>query len=363
MCNQITLNINHSEQYSIHTGYDLRAELFDYLGAQFTTRKSILIVDENVNKLHANYFVDAVNKHFDQVITYVVPEGEHSKSLEHFEKILDLVLESGVDRKTPVLAVGGGVVGDLAGFVAASCLRGLPLIHIPTTLLAMVDSSIGGKTGINHTVGKNLIGAFYQPKAVFADLKFLETLSEQQWIIGLSEVIKYAMIRDASLFDLLDETSFKVSATDYKGWEQIIHRSAHIKVDVVAEDVKEAGIREFLNFGHTFAHVIERVGNYKQYSHGEAVFMGMWAAVYVSQKLGHPINHSNLSTFRPLYTSKLQVSNTPSELTALMLHDKKVSDGVVKLVLVSELEKPFTKLFKDTKLIDEAWAYTLEEFN
>ncbi|MEP1307602.1 MAG: 3-dehydroquinate synthase [Balneola sp.] len=362
MSNRIQLNTTVSDHHFIEVGFNIFEEISEYLRSTFSCKKGVLIIDENVFELYKNSYLAKLISIFDEHIICIVPSGESSKSLDQFQKISNRILESGVERATPVIVVGGGVTGDLGGFVAASCLRGMSLIHVPTTLLAMVDSSIGGKTGINHEVGKNLIGAFYHPKAVFADLLFLETLPEKEIINGLGEVIKYGMIRDKTILTDLKEISFTEKFSYSKRWEQIIETCAKIKVDIVSEDFKESGVREILNFGHTFAHVIERIGEYRKYSHGEAVFMGMWGAVKLSNLLGFDIDIANLSTFKPLYTSRFNPNESLKELTSLMLFDKKVMDGTIKAIILEKEEKAKSTVITDKSVIQESWKFIIQEF-
>ncbi len=363
MYKRIHVNTSEDVEHYINIGYDISDKLIAYLKEQYSCMKAVLIVDENVLNLYKENLLKELSDIFADVLVCVVPEGEKSKSFAQFSEILNHILNFEIDRKTPVIAIGGGVTGDLGGFVSASCLRGMPLIHVPTSLLAMVDSSIGGKTGINHEVGKNLVGAFYEPKAVFTDLKFLETLPDKELINGLGEVIKYGMIRDERIFktleDLNPEKGFKI--TDK--WIELVDVCAEIKVDIVQKDFKESGLREILNFGHTFAHVIERVGNYSGCSHGEAVFMGMWGAVKLSNLSGFNVDISNLKAFRSLYTSNFKTDLTSRELTEMMRKDKKARDGAIKSILLKNVEDPFTKEIENLTLLDESWEFLVKEFN
>ncbi|MEP1150144.1 MAG: 3-dehydroquinate synthase [Balneola sp.] len=363
MSKRIQLDTTYSSNSSINVGFRIEDEIVEYLSLNFYRQKAVFIVDENVLSLYKTSFIDIISSQFDKTILCVVPSGEESKSLSIYSEIVTKILSSGIERSTPVIVIGGGVTGDLGGFVAASCLRGMPLIHIPTTLLAMVDSSIGGKTGINHEVGKNLVGAFYQPKAVFADLQFLETLPHREIVNGLGEVIKYGMISDSDILNQLKTIPLTKTYTYSETWEQLIATCATIKVDIVSKDFKESGIREILNFGHTFAHVIERVGGYKNCSHGEAVFMGMWGAVKLSQLLGFDIDISNLSAFRALYKSTFEPVESVEELTSLMLHDKKVTNGAVKVIILEELEKARSQILTDVSVVKESWKFIIKEFN
>tara|TARA_R110001599_G_scaffold69410_3_gene195277 strand:+ start:17863 stop:18954 length:1092 start_codon:yes stop_codon:yes gene_type:complete len=362
MSNRIQLNTTYTNHHNIHVGYQLENEVNEYLTANFGLKKAVFIVDENVLELYRKTFIKEISGLFDEPIFCSVPEGEQSKSFSQFTKITDKILEAKVERQTPVIVIGGGVTGDLGGYVASSVLRGMPLVHIPTTLLAMVDSSIGGKTGVNHSVGKNLIGAFYEPKAVFSDLKFLETLPQKEIINGLGEVIKYGMIQDESIFLSLESLSLSEKFTYSKEWEQLVTNCAKIKSDIVSKDFKESGVREILNFGHTFAHVIERVRGYENSSHGEAVYMGMWGAVKLSNLLGFNIDITNLSAFRALYTSSFEPLETEEELANLMLHDKKVKDGSIRFIILEEARQARSEVVKDISLIKESWKYIIQEF-
>ncbi len=363
MSEVISVSTTSEDTYNIKIGKNLIEEVSGFISSNFSAKKLFVIIDEKVYTHHSEYIDKGLSSDFERVIKYVVPSGEGNKSLDQFSSIIHFVLQSGVERSTALLAIGGGVVGDLAGFVAASVLRGIPLIHMPTTLLAMVDSSIGGKTGVNHSVGKNLIGAFYQPKAVFADISFLKTLPEREWVNGLSEIIKYGMIEAPNIFEQLALLTEGGKMKSPKHWIPIIKQSAQIKAEIVSKDVKELGLREALNFGHTFAHVIENVGGYGKYSHGEAVFAGMYGAVAASNSLGADISLSNLEQFKTLYDFDLnELSSTPKELTGLMLNDKKVKDKTIRLILLQKLGEPFTKSFSETLLVEESWNALISEF-
>ncbi|SMO54498.1 3-dehydroquinate synthase [Gracilimonas mengyeensis] len=362
MSELIPVQTSTQDKYNIHTGLQLMPELEKFV-EQFPSRSAIVMVDAFVLEHHRHYFEPALSSHFKRLHVFEVPRGEKAKSFEVYKQAVDFVLEKGVERSTPLIAIGGGVTGDLSGFVAATVLRGLPLIHVPTTLLAMVDSSIGGKTGINHQVGKNLVGSFYQPRAVFADGTFLSTLSRKEWVNGLSEVLKYGMIRHPEMLDdialLLESNRF----TEAEAWLPLIRKSAQTKTDIVAEDVLESGKRAFLNFGHTYAHVIEREGGYQRYSHGEAVFAGMIAAVEASNALGASINPTNLLKFKPLYELSLdEITSSPAELTEIMRKDKKVKDNQIRLILLEKMGTPYIHEVNDTELVEQSWQNMLNVF-
>lgn len=364
MFNTIPVKTSSTDTYSITIGKDLMSKASAFLSNYHSSEKLFIIIDEQVYKNHSSLIESSFGEGFEKVIKYIVPSGESHKSIEQFSSIVDFILQNGIERKTPLLGIGGGVIGDLSGFVAASVLRGIPLIHIPTTLLAMVDSSIGGKTGINHSSGKNLIGAFYQPKAVFADVNFLKTLPQKEWVNGLSEIIKYGMIKDPEILEELKELATLKNIAPPKKWISLIEKSAKIKVDIVSRDVKESGVREFLNFGHTFAHVIEKKGDFINFSHGEAVYAGMFGAIAASNMVGASINKSNLLPFKPLYNLSLnKIGNNFKELTELMLKDKKAKDKTIRLILLEEIGKPIVKSFENTQPVEKSWEYLISEFS
>ncbi len=360
MKDSISIKLQSEESYSVKIASDLEFLLSSEKlpDAEF----AFLIIDENVEYFHGERVFSALNKYYQSVLKYVVPSGESSKSVEQWVRLTNFLLENQVKRNTPVFVVGGGVTGDLGGFVAASVLRGLPLYHIPTTILAMVDSAIGGKTGINHTTGKNLIGAFYQPKAVLMDTKMLATLPEKEWKCGLGEVLKYACISDKTIFDEVDalfsdglpEISERLSA--------LLLRCAQVKAEIVMEDEKESGIRAFLNFGHTFAHALEAFTAYKEYAHGEAVYIGMIAAMYASKKMGYAVEVNDLLRFKYLYNfSPAGHSKHIEDIVTYMYSDKKNRDKNIRLILLSELENPVLVEAENTALLKESFEFAFEQ--
>jgi 3-dehydroquinate synthase len=255
--------------------------------------------------------------------------------------------------------VGGGVTGDLAGYVAASVMRGIPLIHVPTTLLAMVDSSLGGKTGINHHTGKNLIGAFYQPDTIISDIIFLETLPAREWRCGMAEIIKYGAISDPELFTLA--ARFKSGFSDPAKLIELITRCARIKAAIVTEDEFEAGKRAWLNFGHTFAHALEALTGYRRFSHGEAVYIGMVAAHKLSNLLGADLEEFPLFQFLDGY--RLSVADLKPripDLVARMFLDKKSLNNTVRVVLLHSYGHPRIVDITDLSLLEKAWDFALD---
>ncbi|HEX6981984.1 MAG TPA: 3-dehydroquinate synthase [Balneolaceae bacterium] len=363
MSQAIEVAVSLKQQYKIYIGSDLEKQFVEFCSKKYSSEKVVVLIDENVNRLHGQRVEKMCRSYFDRLQLIEIPEGERSKSFSQWQKTVDQILVDGVERGTPLLAVGGGVTGDLSGFVASSVLRGIPLIHMPTTLLAMVDSSIGGKTGINHDSGKNLIGAFYQPDAVFADLDFLETLAQKEWVNGMAEILKYAAIQKPSLFDDLEKLAEDSLSANEK-WMQVIAESARIKVKIVQEDALEAGKRAFLNFGHTFGHAIEKAAGYGKIAHGEAVFAGMIAAAHFSKKLGFPVDDTRFSPFKALYRHQMQpLPNDIGKLVEIMKSDKKVKNNALRLVLLNDWGSPYIYKCEDLSKLHDAWQYTLTQFN
>lgn len=354
MSHSIKLKTSREQSYPIHVGTDVWDQLMDFCSTRYASRKAFIAIDSKVYSLHGNTIKTELNRYFKSVDIIQVPEGEESKSVGQWKHLQNTLLSNGVERPTPLFAVGGGVTGDLAGFVAATVLRGVPLVHIPTSLLAMVDSSIGGKTGINHPSGKNLIGAFYQPDAVFADGNFLRTLERREWIGGLAEMLKYAAIQSPEMFDEL-ENAVSQGFVPGKNWLQLIFKSAAAKAQIVQEDEREAGKRAWLNFGHTFGHALEKCMGYGNISHGEAVYTGMLAAVHYSQALGAPIDKARFSPFNSLYRVRLSEDVTISDLIDAMHYDKKVKNEIIRLVLLNKWGQPYVKSGADEELLEESW--------
>ncbi len=326
--------------------------------------KCIIVTDATVGKLYCQPLQDALTAagwHPEQII---VSPGEKAKGYTDLHNIYDAALTSGIDRKTPVLALGGGVVGDLAGFGAATLLRGLPFIQLPTTLIAQVDSALGGKTGINHSTGKNLIGAFHQPAFVCADLQTLQTLPFREWTSGLAEVVKHALIADEAFVSWLESNWDAVIERDEAILPELIHRAARIKADVVSQDEREAGLRAILNFGHTFGHAIEHVAGYGHFTHGEAVAMGMRAALHLSVHL-----HPSLDVGRAAaLVNKLPIQAGPinmpvDDLVAAMYTDKKVLAGRVRFVLLDAIGHAYVEAEADMQDARQAFQDMLNNLD
>jgi 3-dehydroquinate synthase len=271
---------------------------------------------------------------------HLMNDAESAKNLRTVEAVSRSLVKSGVDRKSLLVAVGGGVVGDVAGFVAASYLRGVALVHVPTTVVAQVDSSIGGKTGVNLPEGKNLLGAFYPPKLVLTDVDVLRTLPDREFRGGLAEVIKHSVIADAQMFSYLEENMAKILRRDRAALEYLIPRNVQIKARVVSRDERESGLREILNFGHTFAHALESVTKYRRYRHGEAVAWGIMAAAL----LGHETGVTRADDVSRIVALVRRIGPLPpwprvpaKSLMDLMRSDKKARDGRLRFVLTSRV--------------------------
>lgn len=300
------------------------------------SNKAVIVTNEVIKPLLMGTILGALPENCE-VETIVLPDGEEYKTLQSFEKVVTRLLEIHAARDTTLIALGGGVVGDLTGFVAASFQRGMPFIQIPTTLLSQVDSSVGGKTAVNHPLGKNMIGAFYQPKAVFIDTNSLKTLPVREFSAGMAEVIKYGIIYDNTFFHWLEENVEGMLAYDPMHLKQAIYRCCQIKAEIVEQDEKESGIRALLNLGHTFGHAIEAEQGYGNWLHGEAVSAGIVLACLVSEQKGW----MTASELRRV-TALLKAFNLPvtvpenmglEEFVAHMRHDKKVKEGKIRFVL------------------------------
>lgn len=301
----------------------------------------VVITDNAVEEPHAQAIVAALADGNRNVDLLVVESGEASKSLEVAGPLWDKLLELGADRRTVVVAVGGGVIGDLAGFVAATFARGLRLLQVPTTLLAQVDSSVGGKAAINLPGAKNMVGAFWQPRGVLIDTATLDTLPDREYRAGLAEVVKYGVILDADFFAYLEEHVAELNARESDALRHVIARSCRLKADVVQRDEREeSGLRAVLNYGHTFCHAFETLTGYGQLLHGEAVAMGMHCAARLAQRLGR-VDEKFVARQQKLLES-LHLAVTPPPLDPgdvldVMAHDKKTVAGRLRFILPDRL--------------------------
>lgn len=335
--NEVRVSLG-ERSYSIHIGNHILQTIGKRMKAFSFSSNVLIISDTNVAPLYLKTVADSLEQAGFAVHTAIVEAGEKSKAFATAENLFTTCIEAGLDRKSPIIALGGGVIGDLAGFVAATYLRGVPFIQIPTSLLAQVDSSVGGKVAVNHPLGKNLIGAFYQPKLVLIDTDTLTTLPPRELSTGLAEVIKYGLIADHELFTYLSSHSEEVLSLDPDAIRHLITRSCEIKADVVERDEKESSLRMILNFGHTTAHAIEANTGYRLYNHGEAVAIGMAAAARISKACGYIDDAAVRAIEEQIvqYRLPLTASNcTEQELYELLYHDKKMIGGKLNWVLLT----------------------------
>ncbi len=299
----------------------------------------MVVTNETIAPLYLTKVMDVLKAPVKESL--ILPDGEIYKNLESVNRIFDALLDLRFSRNATLIALGGGVIGDIVGFAAACYQRGIPFIQIPTTLLAQVDSSVGGKTGVNHPKGKNMIGAFYQPQCVIADTKVLDTLDERQFKAGIAEIIKYGLIRDADFFCWLETNMDALLARDDEALAFAIERSCINKAEVVAEDERESGLRAILNFGHTFGHAIETGTGYGQYLHGEAVAIGMCQAADLSRRLGW-LQHDEVTRIEKLVQRAGLPTSPPKSLDTdrfleLMAVDKKNINGKLRLILLESV--------------------------
>lgn len=335
-----TLNVGLAERsYQIHIGQNLIGRI-DLLLKHIPRKRVAIVSNTTVAPLYLERLSTALAASGIQVQPIILPDGEQYKNSESLNTIYDALLSNRCERNTPLIALGGGVIGDLTGFAAASYLRGVPFIQIPTTLLAQVDSSVGGKTGINHPLGKNMVGAFYQPQVVLADVTTLNTLSDKELRAGIAEVIKYGLIRDLPFLEWLEQNIEKLLQRDPEALQYAIVRSCQNKAEVVGADERESGERALLNLGHTFGHAIENAMGYGVWLHGEAVAAGTIMAADLSRRLGW-LTQQDVERTKKLFTrSGLPVQGPrlgTEKYMQLMGLDKKVADGKIRFILLKAL--------------------------
>ena len=336
---RVDIHLSEGRSYPIHIGQDLWSEPHVW---QHVPKASLALVVSNtvVAPLFAQALIKAIQPHYARVELLELPDGESFKTWETLNTIFDRLLGSGADRKTVLFALGGGVVGDITGFASACFMRGVPFVQVPTTLLAQVDSSVGGKTAVNHPLGKNMVGAFYQPHQVVCDLGALQSLPARELSAGLAEIIKYGPIADEAFLDWLELHLDRLLAKDPASLATAVKRSCEIKAWVVGQDEKESGLRAILNFGHTFGHAIESGLGFGVWLHGEAVGCGMVMACELSMELGL-IDRATVSRMRDL----IQRAGLPVQAPDLGLetyiehmgHDKKTVGGEIQFVVIEKL--------------------------
>jgi 3-dehydroquinate synthase len=327
--------------YDIEIGSRSLAGLNDFLRQRTESNHALIITDGTVDELYADAAGDQLVEEGWEASVLVVDPGEPSKSIDAADDLWNAMLDEGADRQSIVVAIGGGVVGDLAGFVAATFARGLDFYQVPTTLLAQVDSSVGGKVGVNLPGAKNMVGAFWQPRGVLIDVAVLETLPDREYRAGLAEVVKYGVILDEDFFAYLEEHADAINQKDPGVLTHIVHRSCRLKADVVEVDERETtGLRAVLNYGHTFAHAFEALGEYESMLHGEAVAAGMRCAVRLAERLGR-VDAAIVSRQDALLAALHLTTEPPEvegqELLRLMYRDKKVASGRLRFILPNRI--------------------------
>ncbi|RZJ22715.1 MAG: 3-dehydroquinate synthase [Acinetobacter sp.] len=342
-------------RYPIFIGSDLDPQ--SLLEPYIHGKQVMVVTNTTVAPLYLEHYVSAIEGLEKTVATCILPDGEQYKNIEHLNLIFDALLQAGFNRDATVLALGGGVIGDMAGFASACFQRGVYFIQVPTTLLSQVDSSVGGKTGINHPLGKNMIGAFQQPQVVLADMSQLSTLPDRELSAGLAEVIKYALLGDRDFLVWLEQNMDALVARDAKLLAEAVYRSCAHKARIVANDEKEQGERALLNLGHTFGHAIESYLGYGVWLHGEAVATGMVMAADLSQRMGW-ISPEDLERTKKIIQRAHLPVKCPAipldEFLAYMAHDKKVLNGQLRLVLMKSIGQAIITKEFDVELMKQA---------
>jgi 3-dehydroquinate synthase len=355
---EITVNLK-ERSYQIFIESNLLCDLGQYINNYLKINKVCIVTDENVASLYLELLKKSITEISPDPFVIIIPSGEEQKKLSTISMIYDKLLEKGFVRDSTILAFGGGVVGDISGFVAATYMRGIDYLQIPTTLLAQVDSSVGGKTGVNHRLGKNLIGSFYQPKGVFIDPFLLNTLSKRDINAGLVEIIKHSLIKSSKLFEYIENNLLSIINLETESLEKIIEENCKIKAEIVSMDERESGIRALLNLGHTIGHAIEKSLEFGELRRGEAVGFGIIAVSYISNKLGY-LSEDEFKRISELLLYVVPISNFPiisiEKILESMSLDKKKEGGKLRFVLPETIGK--AKIISDVPidLIKESFA-------
>lgn len=348
---------SHDYPIIITSQCDMAKEVAPYIKG----KQVMVVTNTTVKELYLQDLVNGLEADFE-VLSVVLPDGEQYKTQQYIDQIYDALMDNHCSRDVTLIALGGGVIGDMTGFAAASFMRGVNFIQIPTTLLSQVDSSVGGKTGINHPKGKNMIGAFWQPQMVLADMHTLTTLPQRELSAGMAEVIKYALIMDADFLTWLEDNMSALMSLDKVALAEAVARCCQYKADIVAQDERESGKRALLNFGHTFGHVIETHEGYGKWLHGEAVAAGMVQAAQLSQQMGW-ISEQDVQRISEV----LQAAHLPIKPPAidtqtalgLMQHDKKVKSGQVRLILLKSVGEAVVTADFDQTLLEAVLTDTV----
>ena len=334
-----TISLDLADQsYDIQVGLGIRDNLIELLAPWNQGQQWVVLTQQSIYQLYASV-VDQLRDSGYTIDVIIVPGDESAKNIQYAEQIWTQMVEFGCDRSSTLIAFGGGVVGDLGGFVAASYMRGIAYVQVPTTLLAMIDSAIGGKTAINLAAGKNLVGAVYQPKTVLVDPGFLTTLPERNLVSSLGEAVKYGFIRDRSIFTTIDQKFDDVIAMDQNLLNDLIVKSCKIKAQIVSNDQFELGERKLLNFGHTIGHALETLQGFTGLYHGEAVLYGMKCANYISHKKGllNKADYEQAQSLLERFSLPKLGSNSDADVLKIVAHDKKNINGTLSFILLDSI--------------------------
>jgi len=352
-----------ARSYEILVGSGLLQRAGEQLAPLLKQPRVVIVTDDNVAPLHLATLEESLSKAAIDHLHAILPHGEHTKNFAHLERLVEQFLENKVERGTTLIALGGGVIGDITGFAASIVLRGVDFVQAPTTLLSQVDSSVGGKTGINSPHGKNLIGSFYQPRMVLTDIATLDTLPQREFLAGYAEIVKYGLINDPGFFSWLEQNGFALCAGDQALRQQAVVKACQAKAAIVGADEKEAGLRTLLNLGHTFAHALEAEAGYGDaLIHGEAVAIGIRLAFDLSVRLKLcPAEDSDRvarhfdAVGLPVKPGDIAGSHwTPQTLVGHMTHDKKVRDGKITFILARGIGQAFLSAEVDMKELENS---------
>lgn len=344
------------ESYHIYIGPDLLEQIGYQLRQIVKEDKVVVVTNPVVKGLYGNLLKQSLTNYGFEVVVLEIPEGEEQKTLQNASKLYGELSNCYTERSTPILSLGGGIIGDLTGFVAATYLRGVPFIQIPTTLLAQIDSSIGGKVAVNYDQFKNKIGTFYQPKLVISDIATLRTLPVRELVSGMAEIIKHAVIRDKDLFDYIEDNLDRIKTfNDNNVLEELVFRAVYIKAKIIEQDEKDLNLRNILNYGHTIGHAIETLLKFKL-KHGEAVAIGMMAAGRISNKMGM-LSNNELYRMKDVIEKAGLVTKAPkidiTQLIEIMKHDKKVLAGKIRFVLLNSIGEAIMSDVVPLTLVEE----------
>ena len=361
--NKIKINLP-KKTYSFYLGENIFDKLDAFVNKNYPAHSVFIVVDKTVHKLYKSKVESFLKSIKNKSNKFIFTPNEKNKSYESLKNIHSSLIKNNFGRDTLLAAIGGGITGDLAGFAAATFMRGIPFVQVPTTLLAMVDSSVGGKTGINFNNTKNIVGAFYQPDFIYADISFLNTLPKKEFICGLGEIVKYAFLTDNNFFNFLLRNFEKVIDNDNKVLNRLIRNSVMYKGSVVSEDEKESGLRKVLNLGHTFAHALEAEQDHK-IKHGEAVIFGLTCALFTSKEIGILAPNKFEKYFNLIHKFKdlISINNFDKrKLYNIMLRDKKNLQGKVKFVLLSGIGNILLNVEVDKKVVYSSLEASREYF-